>query len=67
MAAHEAPGIQVQTLGADEVVQGIGDSLFVSRPNKQINFVYYIECQEITGVEGDDRLFIRKHTLTCLN
>jgi hypothetical protein len=67
VAAHEAPGIEVKALGADKMVQGIGDHLFVGGTNKQINLVYYIECQEIAGVKGENRLFIQKHTLTCLN
>lgn len=67
VAAHETPGIKVEALHADNMVQGIGNCLFVSGPYEQIDLIYYIECQEITGVKGEDWLFIRKHTLTCLN
>lgn len=66
MAAHQAPGIQVQALRTDKMVQGIGNRLFIGGPNKQIDLIYYVECQKMTGIEGDIWLFIRKHTLTCL-
>lgn len=45
VAAHEAPGIEVEALRTDKMVQDIGNYLFVGGPNKQINLIYYIECQ----------------------
>jgi hypothetical protein len=58
MAAHEAPGIKLKALALGEVVKGIGDDLFISGPCEQINLVYYVECQEITRVKRENRLFI---------
>jgi len=62
VAAHKAPGIKVQALRADKMVQGIDDHLFVSGPYEQVNLIYYIECQKIAGVKRYQRLVIRQHT-----
>ena len=45
VTTHEAPGIKVETLALYEVIQRVGDDAFVGRPYKQIDLVYYIECQ----------------------
>src|SRR5580704_1152716 len=66
MAAHQAPAIKMEAMGVDKMVKRIGDHLFVGGSDKQIDLIYYIECQEITRVKGNARFFIRKHTLTCL-
>jgi hypothetical protein len=62
VTAHEAPGIEVKALRADKVVEGVCNHLFIGRPYEQVDLVYYIECQEITGIKRNIRLAIRQHT-----
>jgi hypothetical protein len=58
VVGHEAPGVKVHPLSMDKVVQGVGNHLFVGRPDKQIYLIYYVECQEKTGVKRKVRFFI---------
>jgi hypothetical protein len=62
VAAHEAPGIKVQALSMDEVIQRVGNHLFVGGSDKQIDLIHYVECQKITGVERENGFFIQGHT-----
>src|SRR6185437_15718788 len=61
MTGHKAPGIDDQPLGLDKVIERVGDSLLVSRPNEYVYFVHRIEGQKIGGIDRKDRFLLGKH------